>query len=239
MPTHRSRSASIIAIAALLLFTGGCQTRSISDPGLYSTNRLYEGELTELDVIGAVADHATQSAIAAAAADYRAPTVTRGGRVLLIQSGAVLPDPELVAAFGDTLRLTSVSGVPDDHLGAALRLAAARGGCEAIVCVWGTLETAQRRLGGSAVSWVPFVGWGVPDQEMDTRLRLRFVVVDAVTGNWSAFEPEPSSDTVTTSPFGRGLSDVPDEAAMDQAQRMKRAAFGTAVPALLEKFVRG
>jgi len=53
----------------------------------------------------------------------------------------------------------------------SLRLAAARGGCETIVCYWGILESARKGLASKPVSWVPVVGWALPDERQQMRIR--------------------------------------------------------------------
>ena len=220
------------------LALGACQVRSISDPGLYrSSNRLYEGELREMDIVGG--DPSDRDP-ATARRDYKAPRLARGSRVLLIQSGALIPDPELLAAFGNALDITTMSGIPNrgarQHEPAdALRLAAAAGGIDAIVCVWGMLETKIEDRDSKAVSWIPVLGWSVRDEVLDTRIRLRFVIVDVRSGSWESIQPEPVSDVTETSPADRNLGSSNAEASVRQVERLKKRSYPPSVRAFLQR----
>src|SRR5204862_7992656 len=90
-------------------------------------------------------------------------------------------------------------GVPESKEGASyartLRLAAARGNNQAIICYWAILETAQKDLATKRISWVPVVGWNLPDEKQQMRIRLKMAVSDVRTGNWAMFYPKAFEDT--------------------------------------------
>jgi len=243
MPAARLR----VAFVAILALVTGCQVRSISDPGYYSDNRTYVGELSEADVIGAHGSVADAASIQAVRTQHTTPRLRPGSSIMLVQSGALFPDADLVSAFGNACRVTTFSGLPGARApgvrdGAVTpaavpyRFAAALGGIDTIVCVWGILETARHDLGTKAVSWVPVVGWAIHDESLETRLRLRFVIVDVASGNWSSFMPEPSDESGTTSVLGRDLHGQPSGATNDQALSLEQRTIGPAVRAFLARY---
>src|SRR2546428_2968043 len=100
--------AQPVLVAMLVL--AGCSVRSISDSGYDGggprrgaaapSNPFYRGELSEFDVLGidrgkAVTEQEIQQAI-----DSRVPvSLKRGASVMLIQSGALIPDDPMVKAL--------------------------------------------------------------------------------------------------------------------------------------------
>lgn len=214
------RSPRVCAAAVVLLLLAGCAARSISNSGYYAdpdhgwrarNAPEYRGELNEFDVIGIKRDTAISETDIRSALDSRqALAVHRGAAVMLVQSGARFADEAMVQAMEKYYTVTSFGGVPNDELGGeppaaartsyamALRLAAARAGCETIVAYWGVLETGHENLATRTISWVPIVGWGIPDQSQRMRIRLKVAVVDVRTGNWEMFAPEPLDDKATS-----------------------------------------
>jgi len=100
------------------------------------------------------------------------------------------PEP-MVNELNRFVSVVQFSGVPTDSrrdggqektvqasYSKSLRLAAARGGCDAIVCYWGILESARKGLASKPVSWVPIVGWAVPDEKQQMRIRIKVAVMD-------------------------------------------------------------
>lgn len=232
---------SVVLAFGLSLCSCAMQTRSISNPGWSSsTNELYNGELELLDIVGADASGADGSRgidIASARKRFRKPTIAESGRCLLIQSGAAMPDPELVDAFGPKWKLMTMTGIPDRKPGVArgqeIRLAAARGGFDSIICVWGTLESKREQRASKSISWIPVIGWSINDERLYTRIRLRFVLIDVATGHWRSIEAEPFEDSVDSSLGDRGLG-VGDGVALSQSERLKRRAYADGV----RKFLR-
>jgi len=214
------RTTVLIALAVAVL--AACATTSISDP--HGDNRLYRGELSEFDVLGIDPAAYTTDAEIQRSLDRAAPVrLNRGARILLIQSGAMVPDAPMRDALDAKFRVTPFSGVPEADAGANysrnLRLAAARGGYESIVCYWGTLESAKTNYATKTVSWVPIVGWMVPDERKEMRMRLKFVVVDVRTGAWTSFPAEPVESSQVSHSLGRESADV------RLVERLKRASY--------------
>jgi hypothetical protein len=204
----------LLCVLALLL--AGCETRSISnsgyeDPYHWNGGAMYRGELSEFDILGAApAQEATQTNIAKALETAAAPKIKRGDRLLLIQSGAMVPDNEMMDAAGIYFSLAPFSGTPPadkSGLAESLRLRAAQGGYHLILCYWGVLESAQEDREGKAVSWIPIAGSFVPDQKEQMRIRLKAILVDVATGNWTMLTPEVYSDAHYNSGLSRAESD--------------------------------
>ena len=166
----------------------------------------------------------------------------KGSSVLLIQSGAMFPDEPMATELNRYVNIVPFTGVPADGRRAgdtaqnreaqasyskSLRLAAARGGCETIICYWGILESARKELASKPVSWVPVVGWVLPDETQQMRIRLKVAVVDVRTGNWSIFTSEPFEDKASSGIISRGSSD------QKQVELLKQKSYEAAARDLL------
>lgn len=207
-----------LALLAATLLVTGCTMRSISDSGYRNPygwgrqeNPLYKGELTELDILGAAPRvEATQANIAKALAAAVPPRLKRGDGIVLIQSGAPVPDHAMMEEAARYFAVAPFSGIPPQEksgLAESLRLRAAQGGYPFIVCYWGVLECAQLDKEGKAVSWVPIVGIFVPDQKQQMRIRLKALLVDVATGGWKMLTPEVYSDEGYNSRWTREAAD--------------------------------
>jgi len=231
----------VLAISTFL----GCSTRSISNSGYdhggyyQKDNPLYRGELTEFDVLGIdPASSISDEEITESLSKASKVSIKKGDSIMLIQSGAVFPDDPMQRELDKHFAIMPFSGIPlvDDrnnssstkNYGKALRLAAAKGGNEIIVCYWGTLETAQKNLATRAVSWVPVAGWMVPDESQMMRIRLKFAIIDVATGSWTIFTPDPIDDKAISAMANRESSD------QGQVALLKEKAYKEAV----EKLVR-
>jgi hypothetical protein len=234
-----------ITCCVLLLAAAGCGTRSISDPGYTpgSDNRLYRGELSEFDVIGISRNQAiTDKDIQSAFDTTRRLSIPQGSTLMLIQSGAMFPDTEMLKPLEQHYNVAQFSGIPErDEPGSAgstnggsyalaLRLAAAKGNIETIVVYWGILETAREGLPTKILSWVPLVGQAVPDENQRMRIRLKIAVVDVRTGRWEEFSPEPIEDRSLSARFTRESSD------QDQVALLKIEAYQVAATRILDRY---
>ena len=224
-----------------LLVLAGCETRSISDSGYrggYGSghNPFYRGELSEFDLLGL--DRGTQASdadIAQALDNPIRPTVRKGSTLLLIQSGAFQPDEPMRLAFERQFNVVPFSGQPGPTNGQsysrAVRFAAAQAGCESIVCYWGVLESARTDLATKTISWVPVVGWAIPDQSQQMRIRLKVALVDVRTGRWTIFSTASVADrTILLKP--KGASD------QEQVEKLKRLAYDALAKDVAEKYSR-
>lgn len=231
-----------LALAVSLL--SGCATRSISDSGYQaeprygsraSSNSFYKGELSEFEVLGIDPQaKVTGEEITKALEQKQVIKLSKGSSIMLIQSGALIPDEPMVKALEKYYNVSVFSGVPSSQgaisYSIPLRLAAAKGGFEKIVVYWGLLETAQKGLGTKAVSWVPFVGGAIPDESQQMRIRLKVAVVDVKTGQWDMFSPEPFDNAATSAQYSREASD------QRQVAFLKKKSYEAAVEDLVKRY---
>jgi len=208
------------AFSLLLLLLPACATRSISNPvrPWGNGNSTYDGELSDLDVIG--------TDLPGDASDGTAEVRLRAGeRVLVVQSGALFPDEQVLTALKAHFDVGVASGIPSRSTSNArgMRQAAARGGFAAIIAYWGILESRARPTAGQAAAWLPIAGVFVPDERQEMRIRLRIVVVDTRTGRWRSLLPEPMSDDRASSMVTRNSAD------REQVEVLKEAAYRAGV----------
>lgn len=241
---------SIGLLAALLV--SGCRTRSISDSGyhggggyyghgaFYGNGVMYQGELTEFDVLGVdPKKHYSDEEIAAALSGDKAKlTLPRGSSVLLVQSGAMMPDKDMIDCMEKYYAVSVFSGIPEsrkdsnDTYASALRYSAAKAGIGRIVAYWGILESGTRNLATKAVSWVPIVGAGVPDQAQEIRIRLKVALIDVRTGQWEMFTPQVFNDGAVSAAVNREQSD------QTQVALLKAQGYQAAVDGILARYGR-
>ena len=170
--------------------------------------------MSEFDVLGVDSASAVTDAEILEALDTRTSVrLAKSSRVLLIQSGADFPDNPMQEALGARYTVGPFSGKPRAPKDAtascsrSLRLAAARGGYDKILCYWGVLESTRTGKITKGVSWVPIVGYFVPDETQSMRIRLKAVLIDTATGNWVMIQPEPVTDKQLSSIVSRESSD--------------------------------
>jgi hypothetical protein len=253
------RRLGVAAVLALVFLLCGCATRSISNSG-YATdgygnrgNPLYQGEINEFDVLGIdVSQPATDEEIARQLADHHKIGLRKGGAMMAIQSGAPMPDNEMVAALDRYFSVVPFTGVPlvrhepssyanasvspkltDERItnyARALRLAAAKSGAEVIFCYWGVLDSAIEREPTKVVSWVPLVGSVIPDETQLMRIRLKVAVIDVRTGHWSMFAPEAYVDSALSASLIRAKAD------QKQVALLKEKAYKAAVEAFVARY---
>jgi hypothetical protein len=214
------RHVAVFLIVATLI---GCGTRSISNSGFNAesdrgygqrNSPFYKGELNELDVLGidsksAISEEDIQRAISSKAR----MTLQKGSSVMLIQSGAMIPDEDMVKGMEKYYNVSVFTGVPREGgdsgggYSRALRLAAARGGAEKLIVYWGLLETGREDLATKAISWFPFVGGVITDETQRMRIRMKVAVVEVKSGQWDMFSPEPFDDSGSSGRYSRVSSD--------------------------------
>ena len=237
------RYAATISILLAVLALQGCAVRSISDSGYQaeagrlrqSGHSLYKGELTEFEVLGVnPTASVSQEEIQRALENRQQFSLPKGSSVMLIQSGAIMPDDDMIRALETHYRVVAFSGIPasqgDASHAAALRLAAAKGNCPTILVYWGILETAQKDMSTKAVSWVPVVGGIIPDESQEMRIRLRMALIDVATGQWTAFSPKAIQDTSASARYTRASSD------QQQVAVLKSQAYAELAHAIIKKY---
>jgi hypothetical protein len=231
--TKRGRSISNSGYAdhSLGAYTGDSEKGPHSDAAFK-----YRGELSEFDVLGITpGENASEAEIQRALDNAKRIKLHQGSSLLVIQSGATFPDAPMVAELEKHFRVVTFSGVPPASPGVSpagvsespdaqnysrsLRLAAARGGNEIIVCYWGMLESETENLPTKTVSWVPVVNWMAPDEKQNMRIRIKMALIDVRTGDWTVFSPRAfANNRISTSPT-RSASD------QKQVERLKQQAY--------------
>lgn len=254
---RRLGTAALLAVVFLLC---GCETRSISDSGYAGHgahggrgNPFYQGEITEFDLLGIdVSQPASDEEIAQQLANHNKVGLRKGGAMMAIQSGALMPDTQMVAALDRYFSVVPFTGVPlvrhepsasagpgvspmlidarITNYARALRLAAAKSGAEVIFCYWGVLESAIESEPTKVVSWVPLVGAIIPDETQLMRIRLKVALIDVRTGQWSMFAPEAFVDKTLSAALIRAQSD------QEQVAQLKEKAYKAAVEAFVAKY---
>lgn len=236
------RHFSLAALAASLLIgilLSGCRSRSISDSGYQRSgwhghsNRGYQGELNEFDLLGIErGGQVTEEQIARTLESAARVKLRKGSTLMLIQSGAAQPDDPMLRALEQQFNVIPFSGQPSRTNNASyartLRLAAAQAGCESIVCYWGVLESAKENLHTKTVSWVPIVGWMLPDEKQQMRIRLRVAVIDVRQGHWTMFSPESFENRAWSEKLGREAAD------QGQVEKLKKLAYVAAASELVK-----
>jgi len=249
----------IIVLACLLVAGCAHKSRSISHSSYREETRPYQasapgsdpayeyrGELSEYDVLGITRGEVTSEKEIRRAIDQAKPVRLRpDSSILLIQSGAMFPDGGMVSEMEKHFRVIPFSGIPavrktaggertesfdPDSYSKSLRLTAARGGAQVIVCYWGILESENEQLVTKTVSWVPVVNWIVPDEKQHMRIQLKIALIDVATGDWSIFTPRPFEDA--------RVSRSPRRGAVDQKQvnTLKSKVYEAAAAEILKLY---
>ncbi len=179
MEKQNMKTLCLSVFCALLAV--GCQsTRSIS---YYQQgyNPSYMGELSEVEF---VKDISSGQPIGAA----DPVRILKGDRVIVMQSGQIRPDAPLLAGLVGHVELVPMSGMPSKHAvgGPSLRDAALSGGVTKILAHWGSIETSVTPKDTKIISWVPIVGWHIPDNSQKMRVSVSAIIADVSSGQWSS-----------------------------------------------------
>jgi hypothetical protein len=155
-------------------------------------------------VLGISRDDVTSEQEIQRALDNSNLSNSKDSSVLLIQSGAPFPTARWSANWARVseschfracrpLRRTyagnATESLDPQNFSKSLRLTAARGGNNFIICYWGMLESGTEKLATKTVSWVPVMNWIVPDEKQHARIRLKVAVMEVRTGHWAVFSP--------------------------------------------------
>lgn len=259
MKSQRAFTLVTLLIASCTL-CGCKTTRTISHSGYSDTDSVtgfvpcpdgsdsgfeYRGELSEFDVLGiSRAAVTSDSEIERILANAKPVRLRPGDSILLIQSGAIFPDGPVVSELEKHFRVVPFSGVPSvrrtrdgqfesgttGSFSRSLRLAAARGGNNLILCYWGILESGNANLPTKTVSWVPVVNWVLPDEREHMRIRLKIALVDVRTGDWATFSPSPIEASKISIAPRRDMAD------QKLVESLKERAYETGIKELLRQF---
>lgn len=209
---------SPLCLLLIVMISAGCATtRSISDSGYregWQENSDFGAELSEFDIIGVSGEEqVTEGQLSALSGPTEPMVIKKGSPVILIQSGALLPDDPMQRELDKFLKVAPFSGratskgLGQSSFSKSLRLAALKGGYNYIICYWGVLEAQQKELATKAASWTPIVGKFVPDETQEMRIRLKMLVMDVRTGRWTMFASEPVADSTFSARLTREQKD--------------------------------
>lgn len=236
-----------ILIVIVLISLAGCSVRSISDSGYPgrgyyggNSNPMYKGELSEFDVLGIdpAAEISEDDIKNALQNSPSRKLIRKGSSIMLIQSGAIIPDQEMVDYLEKFFSVSVFTGIPEKEktdnasYSKSLRLAAAKAGIETIIVYWGTLESGVENLATSTVSWVPIVGSVIPDETQKMRIRLKVAVIDVLSGKWEIFSPKSFDDKAYSARLNREGSD------QVQVAKLKTLAYEQAAFGVVARFVK-
>jgi hypothetical protein len=203
----------------------------------------YQGELSEFDVLGVTRGQAvSESEIARALEQAKSVKLRSNSSILLIQSGAAFPDGPMIDELGKHFRVMPFSGIPNARTAPgmdfgsgnaesymkSLRLAAARGGNDSIVCYWGILESENEKFATKTISWMPGVNWMLPDEREHMRIKLKFAVIDVGSGNWTIVSPKQCEQARSSTSPRRGVVD------QKMVEALKKEAYQAAISELLQ-----
>jgi len=239
---------TLLALLIPIVLSGCTTQRSVSNSGYYpggynghrGDNPLYKGELSEFDVLGIdPGKEITEQDITAAANDRKERlSLRKGESLLLIQSGSMIPEQEMTERMEKYFTVSVFTGVPgqgekaDASYAKSLRLAAAKAGIDKILVYWGMLETETKDLSTKNVSWIPIVGWAIPDQTQEIRIRLKIALVDVKSGQWEIFVPKVFEDTAYSASLNREHSD------QLQVAQLKSKVYQATVESIIARFVK-
>jgi hypothetical protein len=212
-----------------------------SDPGF-----IYRGELSEFDVLGIErGESASDLEIQKALDNAKSVKLNANSSILLIQSGAMFPDTPMMQELGRYFRVTPFSGVPSavrrpnatatemrdpESFAQSLRLAAARGGNDVVLCYWGVLKTEKENLATKSVSWIPTFGWVMPDEKQHMRIQLKLALIDVRSGDWTVMSPAAFDDSRMSTLLRRAAKD------QQQVELLKAKAYEASVKELVARF---
>jgi hypothetical protein len=239
---------TILALLIPIVLSGCTTQRSVSSSGYYpgayndrgGNDPLYKGELSEFDVLGIDPgkEISEQDITTAASGNTERLSLRKGEPLLLIQSGSMIPEQEMTENMGKYFPVSVFTGVPMQgekgvaSYAKALRLAAAKAGIDKILVYWGMLETETNDLATKNVSWVPILGWPIPDQTQLIRIRLKVALVDVKSGQWEIFVPKVFEDTTNSAYLDRKQSN------QQQVAQLKSKVYQAAVESIIARFVR-
>jgi hypothetical protein len=113
----------------------------------------------------------------------------------------------------------------------SLRLAAAHGGNDVVLCYWGVLESEKQDLITKPISWLPTAGWVLPDEKQHMRIRLKLALIDVRSGTWTVFSPAAFDDSRTSTSLKRGAKD------QQQVELLKAKAYEASVKDLVDRYL--
>ncbi|WP_392565254.1 hypothetical protein RHO15_06490 [Utexia brackfieldae] len=210
------------------------------------------GYLTEQDVLDIhptqeVTEQDIQAAIKLAKTDIL--TLTPGAKIILVQSGATVPDSVMQEAMMAYYQVSVYSGIapvkplpklppkgeaplalPEPNYIKSLRLAAAKARQDKIIVYWGNLELAQEDKQTKTLVWQRYLSGDIPSSTKQMRYLVHFAIVDVKTGMWAMYVAMNHQNNFVATLFKRQQSDI------NQIAYVKEQAYRLAAQSLAEHF---
>ena len=210
------------------------------------------GYLTEQDVLDInptmeVTEEDIQDAIKAASSGVF--ELRTGDRIILVQSGATVPDSVMQEAMMAHYQVSVYSGIapvkprpklarkgeiplekPEPNYIKTLRLAAAKAKQDKIIVYWGYLELGKLDTDNKTVVWQRYLSGDIPSSTKSLRYLIRFALVDVKTGMWTMYASINHQDEYMQATFKRYENDVM------QVNRVKEASYRLAAQNLANHF---
>lgn len=210
------------------------------------------GHLTEQDVLDInpkqeVTEDDIQDAIKAASSGTF--TLTPGDRIILVQSGATVPDSVMQEAMMSHYQVAVYSGIapikprpklarkgetpletPEPNYIKTLRLAAAKARQDKIIVYWGYLELGKLDNDNKSIVWQRYLSGDIPSSTKQLRYLVRFALVDVKTGMWTMYSSINHQDEYVQTTFKSYENDIV------QVNRVKDASYRLAAQNLAVHF---
>lgn len=221
--------ANLISIYCLSLLLISCSAEKTSKNPAYLASKTEQKQLTDKDIFDDEFDkEITEYDIQDAAYQGKKGLfVPLNSSIILVQSGATVPDAYMQSELAKYYRVSVYNGIPNpknlpsnrknkdssnyfnNNYMKKLRFIAAKGGQDTIIIYWKTLEKGTLDQKTNTIKWNQYNGDNLTNNTKLLRYLLKFTLVDVVTGNWSTYSPVnievdyiiPKKSTIPTEQF--------------------------------------
>lgn len=208
---------------------------------------LTEQEVLDIDSTLEITEHDIHRAVKIAKSQIF--KLTPKSKIVLVQSGATVPDTAMQEAMMKYYRVSVYSGIPQVKISSKfikkneqtyippqntyikrLRLAAARAKQDKIIVYWGKMELGRMDSENKTLIWDSYYGGDIPSATEYLRYLVRFALVDVNTGMWAMY----SSINKEVPYKKRGINSTNHD--MTQISKVKADAYALAVQNLSVQF---
>jgi hypothetical protein len=172
-----------------------------------------KGNLNEMEVLGLRGrGEVTDEQIRKTLDEAHSLHLRRGAAILLVQSGASVPDGAMVDELSREFKVVPYTGISSEilpengeatSLSKGLRMAAAHANADTVLVYWANLEMKRDEMPTHIVTWVPVVDVVVPDEYQKLRMRVKMALIDVRGGNWATFRAEPLEEKALSTRYAR------------------------------------
>lgn len=257
MFSFSQKNGILVSVLAVFLLAGCARIPlETKNPGYISLKKDFPNQLTNRDIFDdeleqEITEDDIQQAVETASEGFSLPL---SSRIILVQSGEVVPDIDMQNKMRKYYQISIYSGLPkaksppvvaknkdkDDtppvvqnNYMRTLRLVAAKGQQRTVVVYWGILQMGVIDEKSRRLVWMPYQSGKIPDRTTSMRYLLRFTLVDVATGNWSMYSPSTTEVSYERQPNPNMENVVGDIA---QIEALKQAAYESAARELSEYY---